>query len=88
MGRPFPRKPTPEALEMHRIGRQTDEWINSMIASGVGENAAVTAIFLTLLERALLAGGVDGALDWLRGMTATVEEKGPALLAELLKESS
>lgn len=80
------RTRTPEQQDMLDLRQQTQAWIDSLLVAGMAENAVVTAIHLSLIERALARGGVEQTVDWLQGMAAMVENKGPALLAELRKQ--
>jgi hypothetical protein len=74
---------TPEAQDMLDLRTKTQAWIDNILVAGMAENAAVSAIHMSLIERALVRGGVQQTVSWLIGMAMEVQEKGPALLAEL-----
>lgn len=72
-----------ERQEMLDLRAKTQTWIDDLLIAGMAENAAVTAIHLPLVERALVRGGVKQTVEWLRGMAVQVEQRGAELLAEL-----
>ncbi len=74
---------TPEQQEMLDLRSQTQAWIDSLMVGGMAENAPVTPIHMSLIERPLVRGGVQQTVSWLIGMAMQVSEKGPALLEEL-----
>lgn len=75
-----------EKREMLDLRAKTQAWIDSLIVSGMAENAAVSAMHMSLIERALVRGGVDETARWLRGMAAMVEANGGELLTELRRQ--
>lgn len=77
---------TPEQQEMLDLRAQTQAWIDTLQIGGMAENAAVSAIHMSLIERALVRGGVQQTVSWLIGMAMQVQDKGPALLAELKRQ--
>jgi len=72
--------------EMLELRAKAQAWIDSLQIGGMSENAAVAAIHLALVERALVAGGVEKTAKWLRGMAEMVEMAGADLLALLREE--
>jgi hypothetical protein len=74
---------TPEAQDMLDVRTKTQAWIDSILVAGMAEDAAVSAIHMSLIERALVRGGVQQTAGWLRGMARMVEQQGPALLTVL-----
>jgi hypothetical protein len=74
---------TPDQQEMLDLRGKAQAWIDDLLIAGMAENAAVTAIHMALIERALVSGGVPATASWLRGMAKHVEVQGPALLKEL-----
>jgi hypothetical protein len=71
--------------EILDLSRKAGQWINTLLASGIAEGVAVPAIQLALIERLLLAGGVDQARRWLQTQDALVASHGEAMLTELQK---
>jgi hypothetical protein len=76
--------PTPgEQQDMLDLRTKAQAWIDSLLVAGMSEAAAVAAIHLSLVERALVSGGVAKTATWLRAQAKQVEVNGPALLKEL-----
>jgi len=69
--------------EILDLSRKAGDWIDTLLASGIAEGVAVSAIQLALIERLLLAGGVDQARRWLQTQDALVAAHGAAMLCEL-----
>jgi hypothetical protein len=69
--------------EILDLSRKAGEWVDTLLASGIAEGVAVSAIQLALIERLLLAGGIDQARRWLQTQDALVGAHGAAMLCEL-----
>lgn len=85
----MPKHTEPTAAElqdMFQLRAKAQAWIDSLVIAGIPENACVSAIHLALIERALVAGGVDQTVTWLRSMSAMIEGSGAALLVELRRQ--
>lgn len=79
-------KPTPEQnAEMLSLRDKAQEWIDSLLVAGVDERSAVSAFQLALVERLLVAGGVDDTVRWLAGWQHMAASAGEELLGELRK---
>jgi hypothetical protein len=74
-----------ERGEMRELQSKAHAWIDSLQVAGIAQNAIVTTLFVTLVERALASGGVEQTVTWLQGLTAVVERDGADLLADLRK---
>ena len=75
-----------QRLEMLDVLKRAHAWIDTMQIAGIGENVVVTAIHTALVERALRAGGVAKAVEWLQGQADMVAAVGHELLAEIRKQ--
>ena len=69
--------------EMLDLSRKAGEWIDTLQASGIAESVAVSAVQLALVERLLLAGGVEKARRWMQTHDALVASHGETMLGEL-----
>ena len=62
---------------------QAHQWVNTMLAAGIAEQAAVVGAMQALIERALISGGSEKTANWLRGQAAQIEMHGDDLLRML-----
>jgi hypothetical protein len=75
-----------DKADMLQLRAQAQRWIDSLQISGMNEDAIVSAIHLSLVERVLVRGGVVQTAKWLRSMASMVETQGSQLLAELRRQ--
>ena len=69
--------------EMLDLRAKTQSWVEGLIISGMEENAAIAAINVALIERALRNGGPQKTAEWLRSLADLVEENGDNLLRQM-----
>lgn len=69
-----------DAREVHA---KAHDLVNTLVASGISEQAAVVGTFQALVERVLLAGGTKETARWLRDQAGQVEKTGDEFLRAL-----
>lgn len=62
---------------------QAHHWVNTMLAAGIAEQAAVVGAMQALIERALISGGSDKTANWLRSQATQIELHGDELVRML-----
>ncbi|WP_230280717.1 hypothetical protein [Croceicoccus sp. Ery15] len=66
--------------DAHEVREKAHNWVNTMVAAGISEQAAVIGAMQALVERALLQGGSKKTANWLRNQAMQIDVHGDELL--------